>query len=287
MKTLRGREQVQAACDALIAENTASEENLLRLEDERIDIRSLVEKASLKRKGRSSSAGATPRDAAGVLVPVVTSVEEDLEEKKRLLQRAERSVKEARRHMRTWLRQVRKFAVETAPELFHFIPDLQAPGSVLGDGGFAMYANLPKRRLDEYDDIRPLTLDDTTGLLAAPAVAGVAGSDAAAGRGALGGGGSGDDGSGFKSSGQGQSSSSGSASTTKVNMSSGRHVLLKASYDGEEVVLKGFIMHEGDQRKGLERELSILSRLKNDAIICPGAIVEDSGTFDNPSLQVN
>jgi len=73
-------------------------------------------------------------------------------------------------------------------------------------------------------------------------------------------------------------------------VNSGRHILLKASLDGEEVVLKGFVMNNYAQRKGFEREISILGKLRNDSIICPGAIVEGSGTsvkgFEDPSLQV-
>lgn len=63
-------------------------------------------------------------------------------------------------------------------------------------------------------------------------------------------------------------------------------MLLKATYDGEEVVLKGFVMHDGDQRRGLERELSILGRLRNDSIICPLAIVEGTSGMDATGLQV-
>ena len=47
--------------------------------------------------------------------------------------------------------------------------------------------------------------------------------------------------------------------------------------DGEEVVLKGFVMNNYAQRKGFEREISVLSKLHNAAIISPGAIVEGSG----------
>jgi serine/threonine protein kinase len=67
--------------------------------------------------------------------------------------------------------------------------------------------------------------------------------------------------------------------------STGRHVLLRAIYDGKEVVLKGFIMAEKDQRLALERELAILGRLKSDSIICPRAIVEDSDSFESSYLQ--
>lgn len=45
-------------------------------------------------------------------------------------------------------------------------------------------------------------------------------------------------------------------------------------------------MHEGEQRKGLEREVSILGRLRNDCIIGPRAIVEGSATPFDSSVQV-
>ena len=39
------------------------------------------------------------------------------------------------------------------------------------------------------------------------------------------------------------------------------------------MVLKGFIMNEKDQRKGLERDLAILGRLRNDTVICPRFVI--------------
>ena len=54
-------------------------------------------------------------------------------------------MKDARRALRGWYRDVRKLAVALAPELFRLIPDLQSPGSVLGDGGFADYAKVSDR----------------------------------------------------------------------------------------------------------------------------------------------
>ena len=120
---------------------------------------------------------------------------------------------------------------------------------------------MPHRRLSEYDDIAPLVDSVSVPIAATSASPSVV---------VLG------------------SSPEGDKKWMKkfVGQSTGRHVLLKAAYDGEEVVLKGFIMHEGEQRRGLDREISILSRLRNDSIICPRAIVEDVGSFDNPSLQV-
>ena len=199
---------------------------------------------------------------------------------------AERAVKEVRREMRNWFRGVRSFAIDVAPELFHLLPDLQAPGSVLGDGGYGENAKLPRRRLDEYDDIKPLTLAvippaDLSKLIADSNGSALLGSGAAqaAVR--------------FNTI-QPASSSSSSSSSTRSSAASkissvGRHVLLRASYDGDEVVLKGFIMTESHQRRGFEREISILGKLRNDHIISPRAIVEDTGTFamdSNPGVQI-
>jgi serine/threonine protein kinase len=66
--------------------------------------------------------------------------------------------------------------------------------------------------------------------------------------------------------------------------SSGRHILLKAKYEGEDVVLKGFTMNNYSQRKGFEREISILGKLSSNSIICPGAIVEGPG-FANETFH--
>jgi hypothetical protein len=244
---LRDRYALQQRCDELVHENSIKEENLLKLEDEKIDIRSLLEKATLKEtrkarnfsiRGLSRTSSHSTTDDSATITSGETIIETEVEEIRKKLLATEKAVKECRKEMRGWYREVRQFAQTIAPELFLLLPDLLYAGSILGDGGFAEGAKLPKRRLDEYEDIVPLHHMPTSKV---------------------------------------QSNST---------MIQSRHVLLKATYDGEDVVLKGFIMHEGDQRKGLERELSILSRLRNDAIICPNAIVEDTGTFDSPYLQV-
>ena len=46
--------------------------------------------------------------------------------------------------------------------------------------------------------------------------------------------------------------------SNSTDMSLGRHILLKALYDGEEVVLKGFVMRNFAQRKGICLLLYIL-----------------------------
>lgn len=141
-----------------------------------------------------------------------------------------------------------------APELFHELPDLQAAGSLLGDGGFAKRSKLPKRRLEEYDDVRPLVnekkniLEDndvSTGVNSTGAVAGL--------------------------------------EKWMSEMDPSRHILLRATYNGDEVVLKGFIMGEISQRTGLERELAILSTLRNDCVISPRAVVEDFDMLETTS----
>ncbi|CAN0280729.1 unnamed protein product, partial [Discosporangium mesarthrocarpum] len=57
----------------------------------------------------------------------------------------------------------------------------------------------------------------------------------------------------------------------------GRHRIFLAEIDEETVVLKGYALVSALQRKGLERELGILWRIKHDAIIRAEAIVEDLG----------
>ena len=216
---ISSREELQKECDGYIKEKDEKEDELLKLEDMRIDIRSELEKATLKAQRSSMNSRSKSEET--------TRQESDEIEKIRdKLSIAEKEVKEMRKNMRSWFRNLRRRAMEYIPELFHYLPDLQAPGSVLGDGGFAENAKLPRRQIEEYDDVEPLVVSDS------------------------------------------------SSGEKKFN---GRHVLLKASYDGEEVVLKGFVVNEDLQRRGLERELSILGRLRNDSIIMPGAVVEDVG----------
>ena len=129
-----------------------------------------------------------------------------------------------------------------APELFHLLPDLQFAGSLLGDGGFAEHSKLPKRHLEDYDDIRPFTLDTLS-------PDGTGGGDAT------------------------------------IRAVAGRQMLLRASYYSEEVVLKGFVMGEKEQRVGLERELAILARLRNESVICPRALIEDFDLFESTAYM--
>lgn len=219
---IASREELQKECDNYVKEKDDKEDELLKLEDKRIDIRSELEKATLKaqRNNTRIKPEESPKPDAEI----------EIEKIRENLSTAEKEVKEMRKEMRSWFRNLRRRAMEYMPELFHYLPDLQAPGSVLGDGGFAENAKLPRRRLEEYDDVEPLVINDQVN------------------------------------------------GERKYN---GRHLLLKATYDGEEVILKGFVVNEDIQRKGLERELSILGRLRNDSIIMPGAIVEDVGTISS------
>ena len=79
------------------------EEELLLLEDTRIDIRSSLEKASLK-KQRKRYFG------LGTLSSSSEENIESIDEIKESLLKAERKVKNARRVMREWYRGVREFA---------------------------------------------------------------------------------------------------------------------------------------------------------------------------------
>lgn len=251
---LRCQENVDARVEQLIADNSINEELLLKLEDEKIDIKSSLEKARLKLNRLKLKAQ-----------PTTSTKTEDVDSLKSVndlqnqLKEAEKNVRELRKNMRSWYREVRKFALDKAPELFHYLSDLQSPGSLLGDGGFAGDAKLPRRRLDEYENVEALSPAQVSGSVDTKA------------------------------------NTNGSKATTAVpeNRSqnkataSGRHMMLKAKYDGEDVVLKGFLMGEGDQRRGLERELSILGRLKSDYIIAPRAIVEGSGLYESPYFQVS
>ena len=162
-----------------------------------------------------------------------------IESIKRDLLAAENTAKAARHALRAWNREVRKVALEFAPEMFLVLPDLPAPGSVLGDGGFGELAGIPRKRLQDYEinyhsPFSPISysIEKETE----------------------------EDGTGF-------------------SQLQGQNKLLRATYDGAPVVLKMFLMHDDRQRKALERELSILGRLKNDAIITPKAIV-DGCTYD-------
>lgn len=234
-------DEIRKRCDVIVAVNTKKEDELVRLEGERIDKRSALEKAILQASRRHQSRGAPSRGHVrkipSVFSPFCTNHEDlhavsssvapclianEIEALHVLLETAENAVKEARRSIRAWYRELRKLATEFIPELFNLIPDLQTPGSILGDGGFAENAKVPHRLLDDYVNLIPFNPD----------------ADA-------------------------------------ISQTS-RHVILKATYDGEDVVLKGFFMHDIEQRKGFERELSILSRLRNDSFICPCAIVEGS-----------
>jgi hypothetical protein len=292
--TLGNPVKLQSKIDSLLSEHAVMEEKLMFLEDKRIDLRSLLEKATLKGQRRaarptfnmslsSSSHDDVPAASSNILA---SSSNDDLEDIRFQLAEAERAVKDSRRAMRSWFRTVRKFAVSVAPELFRLLTDLQSPGSVLGDGGFAENAKLARRRLAEYDDIQPLVRAiippadlsrvavpsaDWSAMKPPLAVAPTAVRPASSASSAIALG----------------TNSSGPPLPQKTML--GRHAILRATFDGEEVVLKGFVMQDGPQRRGFEREINILGRLQNDHIICPRAVVEDVGNYaveSNRTLQV-
>lgn len=236
-------EDLKMHCKSLIEDCSQREEHLLRLEDNRIDIKSILEKCNLKghTRRRLSPPNLRIEDIGNSnMLPSPHSPRENenhavqIDGLKERLATAEKAVKDCRREMRAWYRDTRQFALDFAPELFLYLPDLQRPGSILGDGGFAEQAKLPQRGLDEYENVQLLV----------------------------------------------NSSSDGNNFTKST---AGWHILYKAQFEGETVVLKGFIVHEVHQRDGLERELSILGRLKNDCIISPQAIVQGNSVFENHS----
>jgi hypothetical protein len=269
VSTLANSKALQIKIDGLLAEHNVMEEKLINLEDKRIDCRSLLEKAALKGQRRAvrptfSSSEQFSRSQEDL----ASYSNDDIEDIKFQLAEAERAVKDTRREMRSWFRNVRKFATSVAPELFRLLPDLLSPGSVMGDGGFAENAKLLRRRLAEYDDIQPLVRS-----VIGPADLSALKQPIAGGE--------------FPTPTKVMPMAGGAprlitpTATPPMFPKSfpGRHAILKANFDGEEVVLKGFVMQDGPQRRGFEKEISILGRLKNDHIVCPRAIVDDVGSF--------
>ncbi|CAN0416998.1 unnamed protein product, partial [Phaeothamnion confervicola] len=63
--------------------------------------------------------------------------------------------------------------------------------------------------------------------------------------------------------------------------------MLEARYDDERVVLKGYALVNDRQRRNLERELRILSRVRHDAVIRAAAVVDDAdSTSPVPMLYI-
>jgi serine/threonine protein kinase len=230
---------LKMTCESMVSEVALLEEALLQWENQRIDIKSALEKAMLtmnRSKFMRPHSDSSAASASG-------SVGMEVERLRIQLSLAEREAKSSRRALRTWYRSHRYFAVNTAPELFFALPDFRSPGSVLGDGGFASSANIPRRQLSEYDDVVVFTNPELLSV---------------------------------KEEALGDIGKTGT----------GRHLLLKGSYEGHEVILKGFAMHNNEQRKGMDREIEILSRLKSDLVIHPQAIVDASSDSSDPTLQI-
>lgn len=255
------RPTLQQRCEAMVAEVSSLEDELLHWENTRIDLKSSAEKAQLS-KSRSGSKALQHQHSGGSHGGSNSSSSSnagtsDLEQLRQKLAAAEKSSKAARKALRSWYRGHRNFVVHTVPELFHTLPDFKAPGSVLGDGGFAQSANIPRRQLSEYDDVVPFDRSEDSAAQSLPP-------DNKNGK---------------------RNHSNKTASTSSIAVS-GRHLLLKAQYEGQEVVLKGFVMHNSEQRRGMDREIDILSRLKSDMIISPQAIVDASADASDPTLQI-
>eukprot|EP01038_Epipyxis_sp_PR26KG_P005560 gene5560-7682_t len=251
---LSNQQELESKCASLVIQNEEKEDHLISLEDERIDLKSKLEKATLKESvHRRASRYPQSNDNndnknTGLSSPGRKNninndaIATDIQNTKQQLQLAERAVKLARKELRQWYRENRSFVLNIAPELLHYLPDLRNPGSILGDGGFAENMKIIRRNIDEYDDIISIAQIKND---------------------------------------------SNNVENNNTSISSSRHVLLKSSRDGNEVILKGFIMNNLEQQRGFEREISILSRLRNESIICPHAIVEGSNsTQSDPSLQV-
>lgn len=201
----------------------------------------ILEKALLKRSTRKPLISA-------LISEMPDGVSSNLEDLKSKLSSAEKDVRDTRREMREWYRGIREQA-HSLPELFYLLPDLQVPGSILGDGGFAEKARLPRRRLDEYeitDQLRKkcnvVASDDSKFI-------------------------------------QNKSNIKG----TDIS----RHIFLKAKYHGGDVVLKGFAISDQAQREGLERELAILGRLNSDFVIRPRAMVENQDTLEDACIRTD
>jgi serine/threonine protein kinase/N-acetylneuraminic acid mutarotase len=272
-------------CNALVDFITEKEQALLQYEVIPIDIRATLSKASLEAKswsrsqskqGRrlksSSGSGSKVTPNKNVMSPPLSptsstsdhgteasfssegttnsafrlsslksggssGVDENLIDTLKLeLVQAEKRIKVARKDLRGWNREIRKLALEYAPEMFYMLPDLQSPGAVMGDGGFAEIGNTIRRRFEDYEVEGELVPRSEIGNT--------------------------------------------DSNNGKSNSSSKRHTLLRAKYDDEDVVLKMFVMSDSSQRKGLERELSILGPLRNDAIIAPTAMVDGASSDD-------
>ena len=262
-------EEIEKKCDEFISENEYLEEQLLKLENDRIDMKSLYEKASLnlasrnclqRRVTHSKEKSNISIDGKNKNEIFENNSQIDKESIQKKLLDIDNSVRVKRKDLRNWYRNNKKFAIESAPELFHYLPDFRTPGAILGDGGFAERAKVPRRSIDEYDDISPLGDAPRLDLF---------------NRNSL-----------YKES-MSPKSSKLKNNSNELNKVSGRHLLLKATYDGEDFVLKGFMMSNYQQRKGFEKEISILSKLRNESIINPVAIVEGSNEISrsNDPLQ--
>lgn len=147
LKRLANITELEKTYTALIRQNAVLEDSLIRLEDERIDTKSALEKASFRRPNLTRTKSSNDM--------------KDVEDLKTSLAKAEQRVRDARKEIRKWYRETRKFATDYAPELFYHLTDLRSAGSILGDGGFAEKTKLPRRKIEEYENVRPLIAEDS------------------------------------------------------------------------------------------------------------------------------
>lgn len=235
-------------CNLLVEDNQKQEEKLIELENAKIDIRSALEKLSLRsghvKRSKSRTQSILPLSDGGNSEENGSNAEEELKTKLKII---ESEIKTCRRNMRLWFREVREFAIVTAPELFFALPDLLSVGSILGDGGFAEAGKLAKRQLDDYDNVEFMFEDDKSI-------------------------------SHTKTSTNSVDSKSESVAISDQTGGKGkrrRHLLLKAKYDDKDIVLKGFFMEDHSQRSGLEKEVNLLADLSNEFVIVPTGLVDD------------
>lgn len=138
---LRDIESLQVKCLSLIQENSSHEEILIGLEEDRIDIKSAIEKASFRRRTSTPVLALAMVSSEEALSPTRHRLDSDPDSLLKLSQvdlqnkllTAEQSVRNTRKLMRQWFRETRQFAIEIAPELFLELPDLRSFGSILGN----------------------------------------------------------------------------------------------------------------------------------------------------------
>ena len=142
----------------------------MKSENERIDLKSTFEKATLEANSRNhtqrrsllhraaatDSSKSPDENVFPSTLHSTTAAEPSNDQTNKLhvirekLSAVEADVKRKRRELRNWDRDNKHFAVEVCPELFQILPDFRTPGSVLGDGGFADMAQVRTLYTENY-----------------------------------------------------------------------------------------------------------------------------------------